>query len=77
MMGSPPRPDDAGDIEPPSARPNRWQLPRRRRPGRKAGEFFHAHSIATDPKGNILVGESQGYRVQKFIYKGLSTGGAR
>ena len=44
------------------------------RPGRKAGEFFHAHSIATDPKGNILIGESQGYRVQKFIYKGLSTG---
>jgi NHL repeat-containing protein len=47
------------------------------RPGRKAGEFFHAHSIATDSKGNILVGESQGYRVQKFIYRGLSTGAAR
>jgi hypothetical protein len=47
------------------------------RPGRKAGEFFHAHSIATDLKGNILVGESQGYRVQKFIYKGLSTGASR
>ena len=44
------------------------------RPGRNAGEFFHAHSIATDPKGNILVGESQGYRVQKFTYKGLSNG---
>ena len=42
------------------------------RPGRKAGEFFHAHSIATDPKGNILVGESQGYRVQKFLYKGMT-----
>ena len=42
------------------------------RPGRKAGEFFHAHSIATDPKGNILVGESQGYRVQKLIYKGMT-----
>ena len=47
------------------------------RPGRKAGEFFHAHSIATDPQGNILVGESQGYRVQKFIYRGLSTGATR
>ena len=47
------------------------------RPGRKAGEFFHAHSIATDSKGNILVGESQGYRVQKFIYRGLSTGATR
>jgi hypothetical protein len=42
------------------------------RPGRRAGEFFHAHSIATDPKGNILVGESQGYRVQKFLYKGMT-----
>ena len=39
-----------------------------RTPGRSAGEFFHAHSIATDPKGNILVGESQGYRVQRFLY---------
>jgi hypothetical protein len=39
-------------------------------PGRKAGEFFHLHSIATDLKGNIITGESQGYRVQKFVYKG-------
>lgn len=42
------------------------------RPGRKAGEFFHIHSIAIDPQGNIITGESQGYRVQKFLYKGLS-----
>ncbi len=41
------------------------------RPGRKAGEFFHLHSLGVDPKGNIVTGESQGYRVQKFIYKGL------
>ena len=47
------------------------------RPGRQAGEFFHAHSIASDSKGNIIVGESQGYRVQKFIYKGLSTRSTR
>ncbi len=40
-------------------------------PGRKAGEFFHIHSLATDPKGNIITGESQGYRVQKFVYKGI------
>jgi hypothetical protein len=39
-------------------------------PGRKAGEFFHLHSIATDLNGNIITGESQGYRVQKFVYKG-------
>lgn len=43
------------------------------RPGRKAGEFFHIHSIAIDPQGNLITGESQGYRVQKFLYKGLST----
>ena len=43
------------------------------RPGRKAGEFFHLHSLGVDPKGNIVTGESQGYRVQKFIYKGVST----
>ncbi len=43
------------------------------RPGRKAGEFFHLHSLDVDPQGNIVTGESQGYRVQKFIYKGLST----
>ena len=42
------------------------------RPGRKAGEFFHLHSLGVDPKGNIVTGESQGYRVQKFVYKGLS-----
>jgi hypothetical protein len=40
-------------------------------PGRKAGEFFHLHGIASDAKGNIIAGESQGYRVQKFVYKGL------
>ena len=45
------------------------------RPGRKAGEFFHLHSLGVDPKGNIVTGESQGYRVQKFVYKGLSTPG--
>ena len=45
------------------------------RPGRNAGEFYHLHSIATDMRGNIITGESQGYRVQKFIYKGLSSGG--
>ena len=30
--------------------------------------------VIKHPKGNIVTGESQGYRVQKFIYKGLSTG---
>jgi 6-phosphogluconolactonase (cycloisomerase 2 family) len=43
------------------------------RPGRKAGEFFHLHSLDVDPQGNLVTGESQGYRVQKFVFKGLST----
>jgi 6-phosphogluconolactonase (cycloisomerase 2 family) len=46
-------------------------------PGRKAGEFFHLHSLGVDPEGNLVTGESQGYRVQKFIYKGLSTPATR
>jgi hypothetical protein len=37
-------------------------------------KFFHAHSIATDPRVTLLVGESQGYRVQRFLYKGLANG---
>ena len=47
------------------------------RPGSNAGEFYHLHSLAVDPQGNIITGESQGYRVQKFLYKGLSNSGAR
>ena len=47
------------------------------RPGRMAGAFFHMHSIATDSIGNIITGESQGYRMQRFVYKGLSTGAAQ
>jgi DNA-binding beta-propeller fold protein YncE len=42
-------------------------------PGRKAGEFFHLHSLGVDPQGNLVTGESQGYRVQKFIFKGQVT----
>jgi DNA-binding beta-propeller fold protein YncE len=46
-------------------------------PGRKAGQFFHLHSLGVDPNGNLVTGESQGYRVQKFVYKGLSTAAVR
>ncbi len=46
-------------------------------PGRKAGEFFHLHSLGVDPDGNLVTGESQGYRVQKFVFKGLSTAATR
>jgi DNA-binding beta-propeller fold protein YncE len=41
-------------------------------PGRKAGEFFHLHSLGVDPKGNLITGESQGSRVQRFVYKGMT-----
>jgi hypothetical protein len=33
--------------------------------------------LGVDPEGNLVTGESQGYRVQKFIYKGLSTAATR
>jgi DNA-binding beta-propeller fold protein YncE len=40
--------------------------------GRQPGQFFGAHSIATDSKGNIYITETyEGKRVQKFVYKGL------
>ena len=42
------------------------------RPGSNAGEFYHLHSIAIDPQGNVITGESQGYRGQRFVYKGLT-----
>ena len=41
--------------------------------GRQPGQFFGAHSIATDSKGNIYTTETyEGKRVQKFVYKGLA-----
>jgi len=42
------------------------------RPGTRSGEFGNLHSLAVDSQGNLITGESQGYRVQKFLYKGLS-----
>ena len=41
--------------------------------GRQPSQFFGAHSIATDSKGNIYTTETyEGKRVQRFIYKGLA-----
>lgn len=42
------------------------------RQGRYAGQFHHAHSLAIDSKGNVYVAETQGKRVQKFLFKGVS-----
>ena len=39
--------------------------------GRQPGQFYGAHSIATDSSGNIYTTETfEGKRVQKFVYKG-------
>ena len=39
--------------------------------GHGVGQFFHIHSIATDSKGNIYLGESFGKRVTRWNYKGM------
>jgi len=41
------------------------------RGGRGFGEFFHIHSITSDSKGNIYLGESFGQRVYRYNYKGM------
>ena len=41
------------------------------RQGRYAGQFHHVHSIAVDSSGNIYTAETQGKRVQKFLFEGL------
>jgi DNA-binding beta-propeller fold protein YncE len=43
--------------------------------GHNAREFFHAHSFATDSKGNLFIGEvNNGMRYYKYAYKGISPG---
>ena len=42
--------------------------------GHYAGQFHHITDISVDSKGNIYTGENEGRRVQKFVYKGLSSG---
>jgi hypothetical protein len=40
--------------------------------GHQAGEFYGAHVMAGDSKGNLYIGETyEGKRVQKFTYRGL------
>ena len=42
------------------------------RAGHSAGEFYGAHVMASDSKGNLFIGETyEGKRVQKFTYRGL------
>jgi DNA-binding beta-propeller fold protein YncE len=40
--------------------------------GRWAGQFYGAHNIAADSRGNLYVTETyEGKRVQKFLYQGM------
>jgi len=40
--------------------------------GRWAGQFYGAHNLAADSKGNLFITETyEGKRVQRFVYKGL------
>lgn len=40
--------------------------------GRQPGQWFGAHSIATDANGNIYTVETyEGRRLQKFVFKGV------
>ena len=42
------------------------------RAGHSAGQFYGAHVMTSDSKGNLFIGETyEGKRVQKFAYRGL------
>ena len=42
--------------------------------GRQPGQFYGVHSLASDSKGNLYTTETyEGKRVQKFVYKGISS----
>jgi hypothetical protein len=41
--------------------------------GHYAGQFHHITDIAVDSKGNLYTGENTGRRVQKFVFKGLTS----
>jgi hypothetical protein len=42
------------------------------RAGRWAGQFYGAHNLAVDSKGNLYITETyEGKRFQKFVYKGM------
>ncbi len=42
------------------------------RAGHSAGQFYGAHVMASDSKGNLFIGETyEGKRIQKFDYRGL------
>ncbi|MCA1586798.1 MAG: hypothetical protein LC791_19170, partial [Acidobacteria bacterium] len=41
--------------------------------GHWAGQFYGAHNLAVDSKGNLYITETyEGKRVQKFVYRGMA-----
>lgn len=45
--------------------------------GRWAGQFYGAHNIATDSRGNVYITETyEGKRIQRFRYEGMAPGSA-
>ena len=48
------------------------------RPGVAPGEFYVLHHMTSDSKGNLFTSEVQdGRRIQKFVFKGLSSAAAK
>ncbi len=46
--------------------------------GHNAREFFHAHSFASDSKGNLFIGEvNNGMRYYKYAFKGMGESTSR
>lgn len=44
--------------------------------GHNAREFFHAHSFATDSKGNVFIGEvNDGMRYYRYAFRGMRPAG--
>ncbi|PYR49456.1 MAG: hypothetical protein DMF95_12300 [Acidobacteria bacterium] len=48
------------------------------RPGVAPGEFYVLHHMTADSKGNLYASEVEdGRRIQKFVFKGLSSAAAK
>jgi DNA-binding beta-propeller fold protein YncE len=46
--------------------------------GHNAREFFHAHSLAVDSKGNLFIGEvNNGQRYYKYVFQGMGPANQR
>jgi len=43
------------------------------RQGRYAGQFYRAEAVAVDSMGNLYIAETEGKRVQRFLFRGMSS----